>query len=86
MATLAETTGHITHLSLSSVAVLAEDVVASPALGHGGTSVVLDLQHVVTARASDGVIFARLPLLDGLLGSESRHTGDVHHSTAETWE
>ena len=81
---LAQTTGNETHLSLGPVAVLAEDVLAPPALGHGGTGVVLDLQHVVAARASDGVLLARLLLLDGLLGLESCHAADLHHSTAET--
>ena len=32
---LAETTGHVTHLSLGSIAVLAENVLAPLALGHG---------------------------------------------------
>ena len=43
IAALTETTGQVTHLSLSSVAVLAEDVIAPIALGHRGTGVVLDL-------------------------------------------
>ena len=81
---LAETTGNVTHLSLGLVAVLAEDVIAPPAPGHGGTGVALDLQYVVAARASDGVLLAQLLLLGGLLGLESRHAGNIHHSTAET--
>ena len=80
---LAETTSNVTPLNLGPVVVLAEDVIALPALNHEGTGVVLDLQHVVAARASDGILLARLLLLGGLLGLESCHASDVHHAATE---
>ena len=81
---LAETTGNVTHLSLGPVAVLAEDVITPPALGHGGTGVVLNLKPVIAARASDSILLARLLLLGGLLGLEFCHASDVHHAATET--
>lgn len=54
---------------------------ASPALSHAGASVALNPHHVAAAGASDGAVLARHLIV---LGLETRHTGYVHHSAAET--